>query len=112
MNAEIDKYISEAIPEQKEIMLKIRELAWAAVPQLKEDFKWSRPIFGKNKDFAYLKTAKAYLTLGFYDASVLSDPDGKLEGTGKNMRHLKIKKVSDMDTNLIKLWFEQASANF
>ena len=40
--------------------------------------------------------------MGFTTLIELTDPEGLLEGTGKNMRHLKIKKMEDIDEGLIK----------
>ncbi len=47
------------------IMEIVRQLIHENVPGVREEFKWSRPVFSKKKGFAYLKTAKEYVTLGF-----------------------------------------------
>ncbi len=109
MNDSITEYIHTAASPHKDIMLRIRELIHQSVPDVKEDFKWGRPIFSAAKDFAYLKTAKAYVTLGFFKFDKLSDPDNLLEGTGKDMRHIKIKSVADINEQLLADWFKTAS---
>lgn len=109
MNEQVTAFIMNAPAEQKEIMELIRELLHQAVKGVQEDFKWGRPVFRKNKDFAYLKTAKSYVTLGFFNFQHLEDPDQMLEGTGKEMRHLKIKKAADIDMMLLKKWFRSAA---
>jgi hypothetical protein len=86
-NKQVTTYINDAPAEQKEIMTQLRKLLHTSVTGVQEDFKWSRPVFRKNRDLAYLKTAKAYVTLGFFQFEKLNDPDGLLEGTGKDMRH-------------------------
>ena len=105
MNEQVTAYINEATAEQKLIMEMLRQLIHDTVPQVVENFKWSRPIFSTNKDFAYLKTAKNYVTLGFFQFKKLNDPQNLLEGTGKDMRHIKIKKASDIDKNVLTEWF-------
>ena len=105
MNEQVTAYINEATAEQKLIMEMLRQLIHDTVPQVVENFKWSRPIFSTNKDFAYLKTAKNYVTLGFFQFKKLKDPQNLLEGTGKDMRHIKIKKTSDIDKNVLTEWF-------
>ena len=109
MNPEVTAYINNATAEQKEIMTQIRSLLHTSVTGVQEDFKWSRPVFRKNHDFAYLKTAKAYVTLGFFRFEKLNDPDGLLEGTGKDMRHIKIKKPGDINPSLLHEWFMAAA---
>lgn len=109
MNRETDNYIEEATAEQKEIMTVIRKLIHDAVSEVEEQFKWSRPVFSKGKDFAYLKTAKTHVTLGFMDFHKIHDPHGLLEGTGKDMRHIKIKRITDINADMLKEWFEAVS---
>ena len=104
MNEMVTDYINKAPDEQKRIMNIIRQLIHENVKKVQEEFKWSRPVFGKEKDFAYLKTAKAYVTLGFFNFQKLDDPDNLLEGTGKDMRHIKLKSADTMDRDLLKKW--------
>jgi len=74
------------------------------VPQVQEDYKWSRPVFGAGKDFAYLKAAKSHVTFGLVNAEKLHDPHNRLEGTGKDMRHVKLRSMADIDPALFKEW--------
>lgn len=109
MNPQITDYINSA-GEQKEILETVRQLIQETVPHVAEEFKWGRPVFRTDKDFAYLKTAKKYVTLGFFHFQKLHDPHNLLEGTGKEMRHIKLTYNSDIDSNLLKEWFKSASA--
>ncbi len=68
--------------------------------------RWSRPVFRTTKDFAYLKSAKAHVSFCFTGASKLPDPDGRLEGTGKDMRHIKLRTLADVDAALLKKWLK------
>lgn len=45
--------------------------------------------------YAYIQPAKRWINLGFYQAVDLADPEGLLEGTGVNMRHVKIRSMED-----------------
>lgn len=109
MNKQVTEFIEKAPEEQKKIMESIRTLIHDSVPNTTEEFKWSRPVFKADKDFAYLKTAKAYVTLGFFNFQKLNDPKSLLEGTGKDMRHIKLKSTSDIDKELLKDWFKNAA---
>lgn len=110
MNPLVTDYINTS-EKHKETLEALRQLVHDTVPAAKEEFKWSRPVFRSDKDFAYLKTAKAYVTLGFFEFDKLNDPKGLLEGTGKDMRHIKIKTVQDIDRELLKEWFKTAAAS-
>ena len=109
MNQQVTEYINGAA-ERKEILQTIRQLIHDTVPTVTEEFKWGKPVFRAGKDFAYFNISKAYVTLGFFDYKNLNDPDNLLEGTGKSMRHIKLKATSDIDRNLLREWFKSASA--
>lgn len=108
MHPLVTDYINTS-EKHKETLGALRELVHDTVPDATEEFKWSRPVFRSDKDFAYLKTAKNYVTLGFFQFSKLHDPNGLLEGTGKDMRHIKIKSVQDIDRELLTEWFKTAA---
>lgn len=47
--------------------------------------------------FAYVNAFKAHVDVGFFRGADIADPDGLLEGTGKRMRHVKIKPGHPVD---------------
>ncbi len=106
-NKQITEYINNLPKEQQEIMQAVRALIHQKVENVTEEFKWSRPVFKLEKDFAYLQANKNHVNLGFYkDFEKLKDPKGLLEGTGKTMRHIKLKTVADIDAGLLGEWLK------
>src|SRR5579864_6298815 len=54
--------------------------------------------------FGYVNTFKAHVNVGFFRGAEIADPEGLLEGTGKFMRHVKLRPERDVDaTALMKL---------
>ena len=54
--------------------------------------------------FAYVNAFKAHVNVGFFRGAEIADPEGLLEGTGKFMRHVKLRPEGDLDaTALMKL---------
>jgi hypothetical protein len=54
--------------------------------------------------FAYVNAFNAHVNVGFFRGAELVDPAGLLEGTGKYMRHVKLRPNGAIDvTALIKL---------
>jgi hypothetical protein len=47
--------------------------------------------------FAYVNVFRSHVNIGFFNRRALADPGGLLEGTGKNMRHVKLKPGSEVD---------------
>jgi hypothetical protein len=62
----------------------------------------------------YITALRNYVRLGFFFGASLSDPKELLEGTGKRMRHIKVRTVRDAGTDelavLIRLaWADAAN---
>lgn len=52
--------------------------------------------------FAYVNAFKAHVNVGFFRGAELADPDGLLVGTGRLMRHVKIRPDSDVDATALR----------
>ena len=46
--------------------------------------------------YAYAMPHKAHVNLGFFRGTSLPDPEGRLEGTGKALRHVKLRAPSEV----------------
>ena len=54
--------------------------------------------------FGYVNAFTAHVNVGFFRGAEIADPERLLEGTGKFMRHVKLRPESDVDaTALTKL---------
>ena len=47
--------------------------------------------------FAYVGTFKHHVAVGFFHGAALADPGGLLEGSGKRMRHVKLRPDGEVD---------------
>lgn len=45
--------------------------------------------------YAYIMPLRGHVNLGFYQGALLEDPKGLLEGTGKSLRHVKVRRGAD-----------------
>ena len=66
--------------------------------------------------FAYVNAFKAHVNVGFFCGTELHDPAGLLEGTGKFMRHVKLRPESAVNTaaleQLIEAAYKDTKAHF
>lgn len=53
--------------------------------------------------FAYVNAFRAHVNVGFFHGAALADPAGLLEGTGKYMRHVKVKPGQALDAPSLEL---------
>lgn len=52
---------------------------------------------GGGAAFAYVAAYSRHAAIGFFQGAVLPDPAGLLEGTGKRMRHVKLRLGEERD---------------
>ena len=51
--------------------------------------------------FGYVNVFRAHVNVGFFKGAYLPDPAGLLEGTGKHMRHVKLRPDVTLDTSVL-----------
>ena len=58
--------------------------------------------------FGYVNAFKAHVNVGFFRGAEIADPQGLLEGTGKFMRHVKLRPERDVDAKALRSLIETA----
>jgi hypothetical protein len=58
--------------------------------------------------FGYVNAFTAHVNVGFFLGAHLADPAGLLEGTGKNMRHVKLRPGGEIDRAALAALIEAA----
>ena len=61
--------------------------------------------------FAYVNVFKAHVNVGFFRGAELVDPQSLLEGTGRFMRHVKLRPDRDVDATALMKLIEAAYAD-
>lgn len=60
--------------------------------------------------FAYVAVFKAHVNVGFFCGAELADPAGLLEGSGKFMRHVKLRPGKEIDMAALRTLIGEAYA--
>jgi hypothetical protein len=58
--------------------------------------------------YVYVLPYATHVNLGFYEGASLPDPERRLEGSGKNLRHIKIRTCGDLKPSAIRRLVEAA----
>ena len=61
--------------------------------------------------FAYVNAFSAHVNVGFFRGAELADPAGLLEGSGKYMRHVKLRPDADVDARSLMALIDTAYAD-
>ena len=57
---------------------------------------WKIPSFDLNGPLCFYMVAKEHVVFGFLRGAILRDPEKLLEGTGKYLRHVKLRRPADV----------------
>jgi hypothetical protein len=91
----------------------VRVLVKKAVKGVEEYVNpWKIPSFDSNGPLCCFMAGKEHVTFAFMRGAALSDPERVLEGTGKSVRHVKLRSVADVKKpGVKKLVVEAANLN-
>jgi len=103
-----DRTIADLALALREIILEEAPDASESIYQVYTVAVWFG-FSGKMKDmFCYITTHAAHISLGFPRGASLPDPNRVLEGEGKAMRHIKFKKMSDLERPFVRRYIRTA----
>jgi len=105
-------FFAEFSPEMQAITLALREVARQEMHGAQEtvftqSFNYSPDGLYQHR-ICYLWPGKSHATLGFFYGTSLDDPDELLEGTGKRMRHVKVRNADEAMSPAIRALVRQA----
>jgi len=95
--------VKDENPALQKVVRGLRNLVKASVPRTKISINsWGIPTFEAKDPFCFYMVGKNHVTFGFHYGTSLEDPEGLLEGTGKNLRHVKLRSVEDLEKKGLK----------
>ena len=101
VEADVAKLLAEHPPEQRAIEHALRATIRREFPGAVEQVDFGNKLiaFGRSMKMRGLLFAliahKSWVNLQLADGAELPDPNGLIEGTGKRIRHIKIRSVAD-----------------
>jgi len=105
----IDAYVARKDKELGRVALGLRSLMKKTVPGVKESVNpWKMPTFESHGPMCFFSIGKQHITFGFLRGTSLPDPANLLEGTGRNLRHVKLRAVEDLRKPALKKLIQSA----
>lgn len=110
-----DELMDKAVPEMRPIAQRLREIVIQVDPHTVEVVRLgdNAATYGvgpkkMSEGYAYIMPFKNWVNLGFYQGADLPDPAGMLEGSGKKLRHIKVRSVEDAEKPELRTLIEEA----
>jgi hypothetical protein len=106
----IDAYLEAKDTELGQVAQTLRRLVKKLVPGTTESVNaWKIPTFESNGPMCFFMVGKNHVTFGFLRGTSLPDPAKLLEGTGKNLRHVKLRTTEDLRKPALKKLVQAAA---
>jgi len=108
--AKQSSYARDDNPELRKVVRVLRSFVKGTVPGTKETVNaWGIPTFEARDPFCFYMVGKNHVTFGFHYGTSLEDPQGLLEGTGENIRHVKLRSLEDLEQKGLKQLVQAAA---
>lgn len=129
--ASFDDYLDDQPPKSRSIIRALRRFVKRVEPGLEESVMWGNGCWVKGNmpkekeskkkgskakapkgrvPVAFVYSAPDHVQFGFVRGSALEDPRGLLEGNGQYVRHVKLRKPSDINEDVFKAFLRQAAS--
>ena len=95
-NSVIEGYVRRLDSRDREIVRGLAALIQKAAPHAEVSIKWGIPWWQLNGLLCTVYSTGDHVNFGFSRGTELADPAGLLEGTGKLMRHIKLRDVKEI----------------
>ncbi|MBN1168472.1 DUF1801 domain-containing protein [Candidatus Woesebacteria bacterium] len=100
MIKKVEVYIEKQDSIKKTLLKRSRELILNTIPNCKEEFRWGVPVYDGGK--FYIAAMKERIHIGFAITGLSEEEIRNFEGSGKTMRHIKVRSVEEFDMELLK----------
>jgi hypothetical protein len=101
-SAKVDAWLRGQPKEVRDLAAAARATFAEALPGAREAIKWGFPTWVGAGNVVAIIPHAGHVNLQFHKGSSLPDPGGILEGTGKAMRHVKLRHAKDLRTPAVK----------
>ena len=117
-HGDFEDVLAMASPDLRSICVSLRNLVSSLHPEFFQ-VVWPKQriaSFGvgpkkATQHYAYISIHASHVNLGFYHGTSLNDAENMLEGTGKSLRHVKIRDLAAAERPEIKNLLLQAVAD-
>jgi hypothetical protein len=105
----IDEYVAKA-GKMKGVLKGLRALVKKTIAGCEEYVNpWKIPSFDSDGTVCGFMTGREHVTFIFLRGAALPDPEGLLEGTGKSVRHVKVRTAADVKKPALKKLIVEAA---
>ena len=96
----VDAYFDKLEPPMQELALALRARIEALGPGLSCKLAWGCPCWSGNERVFSVIAHSEHCNLQLWQGAQLAEISPRVEGTGKSLRHVKVRSLSEIDSAL------------
>jgi hypothetical protein len=106
---DVDIYTFQLPQPQQEVVQHLRAFIAHEYPELTESLKWHVPVYSLNTTnyLLGLQVFKRHVNLIFFRVAQLDDPKKILAGSGKQVLHITLRTINDIDESALQALIDQ-----
>ncbi len=93
-----DAYFATIPGDMQRLAKAVRHCIRERAPHLTEALAWGFPCYSGHERVFSVIAHKAHVNLQLWNGNRLAGLDDRIEGSGKQLRHVKLKGLADLDT--------------
>jgi hypothetical protein len=106
-----DDFYRDQSPKTRAVLRALRKFVKAAAPRLVESVKWGNGCWLDDESpICFAHVEPDHVQFGFFYGARLEDPRAVLQGSAKYVRHVKLRKPSELEPAVLKALLKQAIA--
>ena len=106
----LETFLASLPPHQQPLVAELDGVIRTAAPQLTPGLKWGNLTYHDRSNVCAIVSHRAHVNLQLFRGAELDDPRALLGGTGKKMRHVKLKPGDALDAPYLTRLIRQAAA--
>lgn len=104
----VTAFIAQQPLFRKRILCSLRMIILQTGLHIKESIKYGIPFYDYYGQLCFLNPKEETVLLGLCKGAFLSNEQGLLQGEGKEVRHVRIKHFSDIDSEVLQSLLHEA----
>lgn len=109
MKRRIQQYMDGLSAEHRQISLQVREVIFAAIPEVEENLKWSVPFYTFKGPKGYLTLKGNQVMFSFYWGKLMEDPFNVfVKNELKQVRQLAIPSLEEWRRDVLKAYLYES----
>ncbi len=107
-NIDVTAFINQQPTKLRSILSALRIIIFQEALYVEESMKYGLPFYSYYGRLCFLNPSDGAVVLGLCKGALLSNAQGLLEGVGKEVRHIRIKKLADIDQAALQTLLQEA----